>query len=96
MLAATTEERADFFRQLRAIARLRGYKDGWTAHKFKDTRFCTLFWLAKRLFQYYCVASVRTDDRGALPTLKTPRSRERKFRSRALWPYPQHRGAPPA
>jgi predicted DNA-binding transcriptional regulator AlpA len=49
------------------------------------------FWLANRLFQYYCVASVRTDNRGAPPRKKAPRSRERKSRIRALWPYPQYR-----
>jgi DNA repair protein RadD len=35
MIAPTPEERIDFFQQLRAVAQLRGYKDGWTAHKFK-------------------------------------------------------------
>jgi hypothetical protein len=36
MLAETAEERMEFFQQLRAIAQLRGYKDGWTAYKFKE------------------------------------------------------------
>jgi superfamily II DNA or RNA helicase len=36
VISSTDQERADFFQQLRAIAQLRGYKDGWTAHKYKD------------------------------------------------------------
>jgi DNA repair protein RadD len=28
--------RADFFQQLRAVQQMRGYKQGWAAHKFKD------------------------------------------------------------
>jgi superfamily II DNA or RNA helicase len=36
IIGSTDQERAEFFQQLRAIAQLRGYKDGWTAHKFKD------------------------------------------------------------
>jgi superfamily II DNA or RNA helicase len=34
--APTAEERSGFYRELRAVAQIRGYKDGWTAHKFKD------------------------------------------------------------
>jgi superfamily II DNA or RNA helicase len=34
--APTTEERSDFYRELRAVAQIRGYKDGWTAHKFRE------------------------------------------------------------
>jgi superfamily II DNA or RNA helicase len=29
-------DRVRFFQELRAVALMRGYKDGWTAHKFKD------------------------------------------------------------
>jgi DNA repair protein RadD len=36
VIGATPEERTNFYQQLRAIAQIRGYKDGWTAHKFKD------------------------------------------------------------
>jgi DNA repair protein RadD len=32
----TSDQRKEFFAQLRAIAQLRGYKDGWTAHKFRE------------------------------------------------------------
>ena len=32
----TPNQRQEFFAQLRAIAQMRGYKDGWTAYKFKD------------------------------------------------------------
>jgi hypothetical protein len=32
----TPDQRKDFFAQLRAIAQMRGYRDGWTAHKYKD------------------------------------------------------------
>jgi DNA repair protein RadD len=32
----TPDQRKEFFAQLRAIAQLRGYRDGWTAYKFKD------------------------------------------------------------
>jgi DNA repair protein RadD len=35
-LPPTAKEREDFYRELRAIAQLRGHRDGWTAHKFKD------------------------------------------------------------
>jgi DNA repair protein RadD len=28
--------RMEFFRQLRAVQQMRGYKHGWAAHKFKD------------------------------------------------------------
>ena len=33
-------ERVKFFQELRAVAMMRGYRDGWTAHKFKE-RFGT-------------------------------------------------------
>jgi DNA repair protein RadD len=36
IIAPTAAERADFYRELRAIAQLRGYKDGWTAHKYRE------------------------------------------------------------
>jgi DNA repair protein RadD len=36
IIGPTSEERQDFFQQLRAVAQLRGYKDGWTAHKYKE------------------------------------------------------------
>jgi DNA repair protein RadD len=32
----TSDQRRDFFAQLRAVAQMRGYKDGWTAHKFRE------------------------------------------------------------
>jgi superfamily II DNA or RNA helicase len=35
-IAPSPEERACFYQELRAVAMLRGYKDGWTAHKFKE------------------------------------------------------------
>jgi superfamily II DNA or RNA helicase len=34
--APTAEERSAFYRELRAVAQIRGYKDGWTAHKFRE------------------------------------------------------------
>jgi len=34
--AYSEPERRDFFQQLRAVAQMRGYKNGWAAHKFKD------------------------------------------------------------
>jgi superfamily II DNA or RNA helicase len=34
--ALTTEEKRDFYLQLRAIAVERGYKDGWAANKYKE------------------------------------------------------------
>jgi len=36
VIQATPQERQQFFQEIRAIAQLRGYKDGWTGHKFKD------------------------------------------------------------
>jgi DNA repair protein RadD len=36
----TPDQRKDFFAQLRAVAQMRGYKDGWTSHKFRE-RFGT-------------------------------------------------------
>jgi superfamily II DNA or RNA helicase len=36
VVGPTPEERTNFYQQLRAIAQIRGYKDGWTAHKYKD------------------------------------------------------------
>jgi hypothetical protein len=36
VIGPTVEERMEFFQQLHAIAQLRDYKDGWTAHKFKE------------------------------------------------------------
>ena len=35
-IGPSPEERVGFFRELRAVAMMRGYKDGWTAHKFKE------------------------------------------------------------
>jgi superfamily II DNA or RNA helicase len=35
-IGPTAEEQIDFFQQLRAVAQLRGYKDGWTSHKFRE------------------------------------------------------------
>jgi superfamily II DNA or RNA helicase len=35
-LVEAEAERVNFFRELRGVAVMRGYKDGWTAHKFKD------------------------------------------------------------
>jgi DNA repair protein RadD len=32
----TSDQRQEFFQQLRAVAQMRGYRDGWTSHKFKD------------------------------------------------------------
>jgi DNA repair protein RadD len=32
----TSDQRKEFFAQLRAIAQLRGYKDGWVGHKFRE------------------------------------------------------------
>jgi DNA repair protein RadD len=32
----TSDQRKDFFAQLRAVAQMRGYRDGWTAHKFRE------------------------------------------------------------
>jgi hypothetical protein len=29
-------EHKEFYRELRAVAQLRGYRDGWVGHKFKD------------------------------------------------------------
>jgi DNA repair protein RadD len=29
-------DRSKFYCELRAVAQLRGYRDGWTAHKFKE------------------------------------------------------------
>jgi DNA repair protein RadD len=34
-IAPPIADRVDFYRQLRAVAQMRGYKDGWVAHKFK-------------------------------------------------------------
>ena len=36
----TSDQRKEFFAQLRAVAQMRGYRDGWTAHKFRE-RFGT-------------------------------------------------------
>ena len=35
-IGPSAEERIEFFRQLRAIAQLRGYRDGWTGYMFKE------------------------------------------------------------
>jgi DNA repair protein RadD len=35
-IGPSAEERIEFFQQLRAIAQLRGYRDGWTGYKFKE------------------------------------------------------------
>ena len=35
-IGPSPEERIEFFQQLRAIAQLRGYRDGWTGYKFKE------------------------------------------------------------
>src|SRR6195256_2485896 len=35
-MAPSPEERTGFYQELRAVAMLRGYNDGWTAHKFKE------------------------------------------------------------
>jgi DNA repair protein RadD len=32
----SSDEHKDFYRELRAVAQLRGYRDGWVGHKFKD------------------------------------------------------------
>jgi DNA repair protein RadD len=32
----TPDQRKEFFAQLRAVAQMRGYRDGWTAHKFRE------------------------------------------------------------
>jgi DNA repair protein RadD len=32
----TPDQRKEFFAQLRAVAQLRGYKDGWVGHKFRE------------------------------------------------------------
>jgi DNA repair protein RadD len=32
----TAADRSSFYQELRAIAQLRGYRDGWTGHKFKE------------------------------------------------------------
>jgi DNA repair protein RadD len=32
----TSDQRQEFFQQLRAVAQMRGYRDGWTAHKFRE------------------------------------------------------------
>ena len=34
-IAPPIADRVDFYRELRAVAQMRGYKDGWVAHKFK-------------------------------------------------------------
>jgi len=34
--SAALADRAKFYCELRAVAQLRGYRDGWTAHKFKE------------------------------------------------------------
>jgi superfamily II DNA or RNA helicase len=36
VIGPTSEERQEFYQQLRAVAQMRGYKDGWTAHKYKE------------------------------------------------------------
>ena len=36
VIGPTADERREFFQQLRAVAQMRGYKDGWTAHKFRE------------------------------------------------------------
>ena len=36
VIAPTADERQNFFQELRAVAQMRGYRDGWTAHKYKD------------------------------------------------------------
>jgi DNA repair protein RadD len=33
---ASAEDHKNFYRELRAVAQLRGYRDGWVGHKFKD------------------------------------------------------------
>jgi superfamily II DNA or RNA helicase len=33
---AIAEDHKNFYRELRAVARMRGYKDGWVGYKFKD------------------------------------------------------------
>jgi superfamily II DNA or RNA helicase len=32
----SAEDRASFYRELRAVAQMRGYKDGWADHKYRD------------------------------------------------------------
>jgi DNA repair protein RadD len=34
VIAPTADERQNFFQELRAVAQMRGYRDGWTAHKY--------------------------------------------------------------
>ena len=33
---AIAEDHKNFYRELRAVAQMRGYKDGWVGYKFKD------------------------------------------------------------
>jgi DNA repair protein RadD len=32
----TSDQRREFFAQLRAVAQMRGYRDGWTSHKYRE------------------------------------------------------------
>jgi DNA repair protein RadD len=36
VIGPTADERQNFFQELRAVAQMRGYRDGWTAHKFRE------------------------------------------------------------
>jgi DNA repair protein RadD len=36
IIAPSAEDRSSFYRELRAVAQLRGYRDGWVGHKYKE------------------------------------------------------------
>jgi DNA repair protein RadD len=49
VIAPSAEERMAFYRELRAIAQMRGYKDGWTLHKFREKFGASPPWDYKKL-----------------------------------------------
>ena len=86
--SAALADRAKFFCELRAVAQLRGYRDGWSAHKFKERfgifppEITSTFHLRRRQTRHF-VGSNRVTSRGPSRGIEVPHEQAPAEKQRA-------------